>query len=357
MMVLSLKSWFLGYIIIIGCFPAKGVVTLVFIWFILAAAITVYTARKLSQYADVISEKTAMGGMLVGTILLAGATSLPEVTTSFSAVIIHNIDIAVGNMLGSNLFNVFILAAFDLYYRRRRLLHLASSNHKYSAFLGLFLMVLVSLALLLRIDDAIWGIGAGSCLVMIAYIVGMAAISKLPSPTVSQEEAKEAEDASAKKKSISVRHAVIGFIIAAIFILGAGSLLSITGDRIAAVTGMGSSFIGSFLIALTTSLPEGVSVLSALRLKNVNLAIGAILGSNMLNMVILALSDVIYREGAILADASGSHLLSAIGGSLLVVVIIWSFMRKRSESLWKYSVPSVITVIGYFLIQYLIFYS
>ncbi|MFD1362088.1 sodium:calcium antiporter [Lentibacillus salinarum] len=330
---------------------------MVFVWFLLAAAVTVYTARKLSQYADVISEKTAMGGMLVGTILLAGATSLPEVTTSFSAVIIDNIDIAVGNMLGSNLFNVFILAAFDLYYRRNRLLHLASSNHKYTAFLGLFLMVLVSLALILRMNGTILGIGVGAWLVLAVYIVGMAVISKMPSPPVSETETKELDAAPAKSRSIPVKRAVIGFIIAAIFILGAGSLLSITGDKIAAVTGMGSSFIGSFLIAATTSLPEGVSVFSALRLKNVNLAIGAILGSNMLNMVILALSDVIYREGSILADASGSHLLSAIGGSLLVAVIIWSFMRKRSESVWRYSIPSIITVIGYFVVQYLIFYS
>ncbi|SFB12737.1 cation:H+ antiporter [Lentibacillus halodurans] len=330
---------------------------MVFVLFILAAAITVYTARKLSEYADVISEKTAMGGMIVGTILLAGATSLPEVTTSFSAVIIDNIDIAVGNMLGSNLFNVFILAAFDLYYRRNRLLHLASSNHKYTAFLGLFLMLLVSTALIIRVDYTILGIGAGALLVLGVYTVGMVVISRLPSPSVSEEETNEAEGVFVEKKSISVKHAVIGFTIAAIFILGTGTLLSITGDRIAAVTGMGSSFIGSFLIAATTSLPEGVSVFSALRLKNVNLAIGAILGSNMLNMVILASSDVIYQKGSILTNASGSHLVSAIGGSLLVAVIIWSFMRKRSASLWVYSIPSIITVVGYFIVQYMIFNS
>ncbi|ALX50261.1 sodium:calcium antiporter [Lentibacillus amyloliquefaciens] len=330
---------------------------MVFVWFLLAAALTVYTALKLSVYADVISEKTAMGGMIVGTILLAGATSLPEVTTSFSAVIIDNIDIAVGNMLGSNLFNVFILAAFDLYYRRHRLFHLASSNHKYTALLGLLLMILVSAALIAGIDFTIFGIGADALVIMLVYIAGMAVISKMPSPEVTEQEAKAVTDGPAEKQDISIKHAVIGFIIAAIFILGAGTLLSITGDKIAVVTGMGSSFVGSFLIAATTSLPEGVSVFSALRLKNVNLAIGAILGSNMLNMFILAASDVVYQKGSIFTDGSGSHLLTAIGGSLLVAVIIWAFMRRRSPSLWSYSIPSIITVIGYFIVQYLIFHS
>ncbi|SFE21701.1 cation:H+ antiporter [Lentibacillus persicus] len=330
---------------------------MVFIWFLLAAALTVYTARKLSVYADVISEKTAMGGMIVGTILLAGATSLPEVTTSFSAVIIDNIDIAVGNMLGSNLFNVFILAAFDLYYRRHRLFHLASSNHKYTAFLGLFLMILVSVALIAGIDYTVVGIGLDALIIMLTYIIGMAVISRMPSPEITEHEAGQSEPKPANKKDISAKHAIVGFIIAAIFILGAGTLLSITGDKIAVVTGMGSSFVGSFLIAATTSLPEGVSVLSALRLKNVNLAVGAILGSNMLNMFILAASDVVYQKGSIFSDGSSSHLLTAIGGSLLVVVIIWAFMRKRSPSLWSYSVPSILTVLGYFVVQYLVFYS
>ncbi|WP_010532187.1 sodium:calcium antiporter [Lentibacillus jeotgali] len=325
---------------------------MVFVWFFLAAAVTVYTAMKLSEYADVISEKTAMGGMMVGTILLAGATSLPEVTTSFSAVLIDNIDIAVGNMLGSNVFNVFIIAAFDLYYRKHKLFDLASSNHKYTAFLGLLLMILVSVALVLRIDYTLLGIGADSLLILAAYIVGLIVISKTPSPSVSEEKAKETTD---EKKSVSVKHAIIGFIIAAIFILGAGTLLSVTGDQIAVVTGLGSSFIGSFLIAATTSLPEAVSVFSALRLKNVNLAVGAILGSNSFNMIILAISDVVYQGGSILADASGSHLVSAFGGSLLIVMVIWAFLRQRSTSLAAYSLPSVITVIGYFVVQYLIF--
>ncbi|KIL43433.1 hypothetical protein KP77_31390 [Jeotgalibacillus alimentarius] len=104
-----------------------------FVWFLFAAVVTIYAAMKLSTYADVISTKTGMGGLLVGTLLLAGATSLPEVTTSFSAVLIGNNDIAIGNLLGSNLFNVFILACFDLYFRKKQLFLQASNDHLYTA--------------------------------------------------------------------------------------------------------------------------------------------------------------------------------------------------------------------------------
>lgn len=132
---------------------------MVFVYFLIAGIITVYASIKLSEYADVISEKTAMGGMMVGTLLLAGATSLPEVSTSFSAAAIGNADIAVGNMIGSNLFNLFILAGFDFLLRKRRILDRASRDNIYTALLGILLTVLVMLALWLRIDTQILASG------------------------------------------------------------------------------------------------------------------------------------------------------------------------------------------------------
>nr|WP_163971885.1 sodium:calcium antiporter [Oceanobacillus halotolerans] len=329
---------------------------MVFIYFILAAVVTVYSARKLSQFADIISEKTAMGGMLVGTVLLAGATSLPEVTTSFSAVIIGNPDIAIGNMLGSNLFNFFILASFDLYFRRKQLFHLGSGSHLHSATLGLILTLLVTLALLLRIDFIIFGIGIDALIIAAVYVFGMFIISKLPAPPV-DENAIKADTSVIKKKesSVTAKGAIIGFIIAAIVIMGAGTVLSIMGDKIALVTGMGSSFVGSFLIAATTSLPEAVSVFIALRLKNVNLAIGSILGSNMFNMLILAISDIVYRGGSILAEVSGSHIFTSIGILIMSLVVMVALGRKQSESVLRYIMPSLIIFLGYFIVSYIIF--
>lgn len=327
-----------------------------FIYFTLAAILTVYTAIKLSEYADVISEKTALGGMLVGTLLLAGATSLPEVTTSLSAVIIGNIDIAIGNMLGSNLFNLLIIAAFDLYFRKRKLFLLGSRNHVYSAGLGLLLMLIVLFSLIIQDETTFLGIGIDALLVLITYGVGILIISKMPAPVVTETENTEKKDLKPKeKKDLSAKQAIIRFIIAALVIMGAGTLLSISGDRIAVITGLGSSFVGSFLIAAATSLPEAVSIYAALRLQNVNLALGSILGSNMFNMLILAGSDIIYRGGSILADVSSSHLITSVGVTVLSLLLILVFIRKESKSAFTYSLPSAIIFVGYFVISYLIF--
>ncbi|SDH61128.1 cation:H+ antiporter [Planococcus glaciei] len=326
-----------------------------FVYFILAAIVTVFAAVKLSQYADVISEKTSMGGMMVGTLLLAGATSLPEISTSFSAAAIGNADIAVGNMIGSNLFNLFILAAFDFLLSRRRILERASRDHIYTLFLGLLLTVLVILALWLRLDASVLGIGLDALVIALTYIAGMLIINKLPKSEPAMPQSLPQSEPANPSASLSANAAIARFILAAIIILGAGTALSITGDQIAVITGIGSSFIGSFLIAATTSLPEAISVFVALRLSNVNMAVGAILGSNVFNMIILAISDPVYTAGPILSAVSNSHLIIAVGVLLMSLLVLYSLLQRKTISNFKYALPSAIVILIYFIASYLNF--
>ncbi|MFC4355477.1 sodium:calcium antiporter [Chryseomicrobium palamuruense] len=335
---------------------------MVYVLFILVAAVTLYAAMKLSTFADVLSTKTSMGGMLVGTILLAGATSLPEVTTSISAVVIGNPDIAVGNVLGSNLFNLFVLAMFDLYFRSKRLYEQIDRTHLYSAILAIILTSLALSGLLYSETPAILGVGIDMIAILIIYIIGLVYMNKKSSSSMQPVQEVPTEKTSKKKpgnphSDISLKRAIIGFSIAAVVIMGAGTALSILGDQIAVLTGLGSSFIGSFLIAATTSLPEAVSVYVALRLRNVNLAFGSILGSNIFNMLILVMSDFVYREGSILNAAAESHIVTGVSITFLSLLVIYGIRRKPTTKLGTYLIPSVLTIIVYFVTTYLLFIS
>ncbi|MDG5472099.1 sodium:calcium antiporter [Jeotgalibacillus sp. ET6] len=328
-----------------------------FVWFVLAAVVTIFAAMKLSTYADVISTKTGMGGLLVGTLLLAGATSLPEVTTSFSAVWIGNNDIAIGNLLGSNLFNVFIIACFDLYFRKKQLFLQASNDHLFTAGIGMLMTLLIMISLILRIDYTILGFGIDSLLIAAIYLAKILILGRLSQnrQTLTQHEDPLLAKVDSSEKMMSLRYAVIGFIIAAIVIMGAGTMLSIMGDQIAVITGLGSSFIGSFLVAAATSFPEAVSVLVALRLKNINLAVGSILGSNIFNIFIIAGADAVYREGSIMSSVSSSHLTTAIGIFILSGILTYAILRKKAASGFKYMLPSLLAIVVYFVSSYLIF--
>ena len=329
---------------------------MVFIIFILCAAITVICAIKLSTYADALSEKTTLGGMLVGTIFLAGATSLPEVTTSISAIVLDNPDIAIGNVLGSNMFNLLILASFDLYYRRKQIFKGASGEHFYTASIGLLLAVTTLLALTLRLNITLLGVGIDTLIIVTIYVAGMYVLTnRAKKDTVGYEEPEIEEENKLNTSAISLKRAIYGFIIAAVVILVSGSFLTITGDRIAVITGLGSSFVGSFLIAATTSLPEAIAVLIAIQLRNYNLAIGSILGSNLFNMLILVGTDVLYQKGAVLSFVSPVNQITAAAVAVLSVIILYSLLRKNYHSATSYAFPSVLLIIVYFISSYLIF--
>ncbi|KHE72179.1 sodium:calcium antiporter [Halobacillus sp. BBL2006] len=319
---------------------------MVYLVFFLAAAVVVTAAIYLNQFGDVISKKSALSGAVVGTFLIAGATSLPELTTSLTAVYINNPDIAVGNMLGSNVFNLLILAVIDLIYRKRRLFQRVDHSANIpSAVIGLLFSSILILTLVVPGSLQLFGVGIEMLIILLLYIGSMKLVSSGDS---------EGNDKPAN--SYSLRTAVIGFSIAAIVVFGAGSILSIAGDRLAEASGMNASFVGSFLIAASTSLPELVTVLASFKLANYNMAIGSILGSNLFNIQLLVLTDVLYRKGAILAAVGTSQIFVAILGLVMTIVVIYLLLRPNNTiSQWRYAAPSLLMTVLYFVVTFVLY--
>lgn len=327
---------------------------MLFLAFFIIAAITIVTATKLSKYADIISEKTSVGGILVGSMLLAGATSLPEITTSYTSIVLDNPDLAVGNILGSNSFNLVILAFLDLYFRKDRFFERVWNEHRYTAGLGLSLMFIIIFSLQSKFMFIILGVGIDTIILLITYIIVMIIMSRLKQTSKSNHVTKQRE---VPLPDMTARQAMKRFIVAALIILVSGILLTITGDRIAIVTGLSASFVGSFLLAASTSLPEAVACFVACKLRNFNLAIGSILGSNLFNVLILCGTDILYRTGPLLVDVEPTHEKTASLVIFFYVVIFYLLIRTRAKTTYNYSAPSIIIIFAYFVTSYYIFFS
>ncbi|OIJ14755.1 cation transporter [Anaerobacillus alkalilacustris] len=326
---------------------------MLFLYFFLVAIITIVTATKLSGYADIISEKTAVGGMIIGSMLLAGATSLPEITTSYTSIMLNNPDLAVGNILGSNVFNLVILAFLDLYFRKAQFFEKIWTQHRYTAGLGVGLMFIILFSLQTNLMFIILGVGVDTFFLLICYTVGMILISKLKQS--SKDKTSQNEKRDIPLPPLSAKQALKRFIIAAVIILVSGTLLTILGDQIALATGLGASFVGSFLLAASTSLPEAVACFVACKLRNFNLAIGSILGSNLFNILILCGTDIFYREGPLLVHVEPIHELTASLIIFLYVITFYLLIRIRPKTSFNYSFPSLIIVLSYIVTSYYIF--
>ncbi|HLE28290.1 MAG TPA: hypothetical protein VI793_09240 [Anaerolineales bacterium] len=117
----------------------------------------------------------------------------------------------------------------------------------------------------------------------------------------------------------------VEFVMCAMLIVGASALLSRYGDVLAEKTGLGHAWVGAILLAGVTSLPELVSGVSAVAWLNApNLAVGAILGSCLFNLALIAFMDLAYQPGSILAKAQEGHILSAGLGVLLLGLVAGS---------------------------------
>jgi len=304
---------------------------LVWLKFVLCLVIILFAGTKAVRYGDAIAEKTGLGRIWIGLLLLAALTSMPELVTGVSAAaLVGSSDLAVGTLFGSCAINLAILALLDILHRRTPILSEASSEHMLSAGWGILLIAIAAGGIFA--GQRFSGLGLGwmglpSIIIFIVYLVALWQIFRFER----SHQPSSPQASSAQYEGISARTVYLRFTLAAIAVIGAGIWLSFIGDEIALVTGWSASFVGSLFLAISSSAPELVVSIAALRLGAPDMAIADILGSNMFNIAIVAPVDLAYRRGPVLSLASSSHLATAatvVAMSLLVIAGI-KFQQKR----------------------------
>lgn len=294
---------------------------LIWLEFLLCLAVIGYAGYFLSRYGDIIAEKTGMSASWVGLILLSTATSLPELVTGISAVTVANApNIAVGDVLGSAVFNLLILVLLDALYKRETLYGRAAQGHILSASLGTLLIAFAGFSLLLDhagMSPAVWHVGVYAPFIVMVYLVALRAVYSYERRTLS-----EYTEASAERyPDVSLRSAVKGYALAATAVVLAGSWLPFVAKDIADLMGWGQSFVGTLLVAAVTSAPEAAVTISALRIGALDMAIANLLGSNLFNIIILAVDDMFYTNGPLLANVDTSHALTAFTAVMMSALV------------------------------------
>jgi cation:H+ antiporter len=306
------------------------------IWLSLAACLIVIGVAgvKLSRYGDIIAEKSGLSRGWVGLILLATVTSLPELVTGLSAVTVANApDIAVGDLLGSCVFNLLIIVVLDVLYRRESIFSRARQGNMLAAGYGIALIGFVGFNLLLYRDGsfpAIGHVGYYTPVILLLYLLAMRSLYRYEQANVSDYVEERAE----LYPDTTLRQAVRGYVIAALAVVAAGVWLPFIAKDLATVMAWEQSFVGTLFVAAITSAPEVVVTVAALRIGAVDLAIGNLFGSNLFNMAILAIDDLAYLPGPLLADVSVSHAASAFSAMMMSgLAIVGLVLRPASRVL------------------------
>lgn len=278
------------------------------ITFLLSATAVVLAGRKLSQYGDDIATQTGLGRAFVGSILLAGATSLPEIVASVAAAVGGAGNLALGNVFGSNIFNIVILVVAQ-FFAARRILANVSHTHTVVAAAGMMLSGLAALAMLVKSPLTMLGAGVDAWMILFTYIF---ILRLLPRESEEPQVAATVESPPGGAGAVWLR-----FGGAAAVVVVAGWFLSGAANQIAVITGLGQTFVGSTLLAAVTSLPELTVTIVTARQGLYDLALGNVLGSNIFNMVIIVLADFALPTGTILSVAETGQVIAALAGLVM----------------------------------------
>lgn len=303
--------------------------------FLICTAVIVYSGTKLSKYGDIIAEKTGFGRAWIGIVLMASVTSLPELVTGISSVTYAGLpDIAVGDVIGSCVFNMLILAILDTMYRPAPISTKAHQGHVLSAAFGLLLLSIVCVSMFLRENiSPIGWLGLYSFLFIVIYLIAMRLVFTYEKWKIDEFLKEMAEEL--KYKDVSMKAAVLHYGVNALIVIIAAIFLPKIGEGIAESTGLGQTFVGNIFIAVSTSLPEVVVSIAAVRMGAVDLAIGNLFGSNVFNIFILALDDIFFLKGPLLSYASPNHIISALSAiAMTTIAIIGLTYRAEKKPLF-----------------------
>lgn len=296
--------------------------------FSLCTVIIVISGTRLLKYGDMMADLLGWGKMFVGLILMASVTSMPELMTGISSVVILDApNLAVGDIVGSCAFNILIISILDIFYDpNKSLTSVAQIGHVIAASLGIVMLSLVAIAMITPnlLGNIAW-IGGFSIVFLIIYFIAIRIV-------FSYEKKQIAHYQKTTLHSLTLQQVIIRYGFNALLVILAAMALPYFGEHIAAATGLGQSFFGTFFLAASTSLPEIVVSIAAIRLGFIDIAIGNIFGSNIFNIGILALDDILYTKGNILLFISPTHIIPVLGTIIITSIGIIGIVFKSDKS-------------------------
>lgn len=333
---------------------------MIWLWaqFLGCAGVIVGGGVLLVRFGDVIAERTGLGRLWAGALLLATATSLPELFTGLSSTLVFDApDLAVSTVLGSCALNLLLLVALDGMTKRSSFFDGVNPAYIVESGYTLVLTVLVATGFLAGglVPSLPW-VWPGSLLVPVVYVVAVRVTmreGRYP-PYLREldlhQEAGSPEPAAPPRPARALptlRHAVFGYAVSAVAVIAVSFWLPGVAEQIAKRAGIGETVVGGVLLALTTSLPEIVTTLAAFRIGAADMAFSNIMGSNLFNVVILSLEDMAYVRGPIMAHVSGANLLTAVlVAGMTGVVVVALAVRRQSKPLGL-SWASIVLLAGF----------
>lgn len=320
---------------------------MIYLLYLALAVVVVGLSIRISYYVDLIDKTTNISGAFIGGVMLAAVTSLPELFTSLSAtVFLEKPELVIGNILGSNIFNVTILATLVILMYKKINHSYISKSHTTVAMWVIVAYGILTLPILFNKDITISSVSIVSLAIAALYILS---IRKMASDT--SEDPKD----STVHTSLTSKQIFGRFALFSVLLVVASIGITYVSDMVATQLSLDVTLAGALLLGIATSLPELASCIALVKIGNLNAMIGNILGSNIFNLFILLIADVSFRTGSIYMPNLQSQNLIFFGLISMFAILGILLANKHKEKLSKtvneaiYMGGGIVSIMGYVL--------
>lgn len=312
--------------------------------FLFTVVVILLAGSRLAVIADALADRTGMGEAITGALFLGAATSLPGLVASLTAALANYPQLAVSNAVGGIAAQTAFLGVADISYRKANLEHAAASLSNIMQ--GGLLVALLAIPLVaFSLPEMSWfAVHPASVLMVIAYCYGVRLSSQArtepmwrPRRTLeTQSEMDEGRRARRGWTRLLAPFVALGLVTAA-----AGWSLAELGIVAIARLGLEESIVGGLFTAVSSSLPELVTSIAAVRHGAYTLAVGGIIGGNAFDTLFVAVSDVGYREGSVYHAISTDQLFLISLAILMTAVLMMGLIRREKRGLANIGFESV----------------
>lgn len=316
----------------------------------MCAVVITLVGTRLTATADVLADRTRLGEAVAGAVLLGAATSLSGIVLSFTAALNDRPDLAVSNALGGIAVQTVFLAVADAVYRRANLEHAAASaaNMMQGALLVCLLAILFLGAF--SPDWTFLRIHPVTPLLLATYVYGISHVQgardhpmwrpEQTGETRVDHPAEENVDKNLARLWLTfcILGALMGFV---------GWVLERAASSITIQTGLTEMAVGVLFTSISTSLPELVTSIAAVRRGALTLAVGTVIGGNSFDTLFAAISDVGYRGGSIYHVLSDRLLFWIALTILMTGTLLMGLIRREERGIGRIGFESLVILMLY----------
>lgn len=315
-----------------------------------ALLILIYVfGTRAAKSADLIAEKKGLAKAFMGVVFISMVTSFPELFTGISAVtVVDSPDLAMGEILGSCLFNLLIIAVIEIAYKRNTFFQLKGKINILPIAFSFIMINVLTLGIAVQFDLAILNVSIFSILIFFLYIFFLRILYK---------ERKAETSGKTGAAPVNLKKEIFLFAFSSLIIIGVGIYLPVVGEEISAVMGWNKSFVGIIFLAFVTSFPELVISFSTARMGAFDMLLGNITGSNLFNVAIIFFIDVFYIKHQLFGAVSPVNVTVGIIALLMNFVLFFAVVRRsRKKILNIVSINALLLILLYIINLIVIYY-